>query len=211
MAIDFEALITKQVGEAGNIPAANIAKLAGSISSAVVREFVAKERYNAKLDEIETLKTDKQTAEDNATSAGKWKDKYNALKSEFESFKSDTEAKEKLADIKAAYKKLLDETGIDPKRHDAILRATAFDAMKLDADGKLEDADKLKKAIETEWADFKVSTRTQGAKVENPPRTDGSTLTQADIYAKDEKGRYKLSTAERQKALTEHPEVMRKE
>lgn len=210
MAIDFEALITKQAGEDGNIPAANIAKLASNISSAVGREFVAKERYNAKLEEVETLKGEKQTAEDNATNAEKWKNKYNALKSEFDAFKADTEAKAKLGEIKAAYKKLLEESGIDAKRYDTILRATVFDDMKLGADGKLEKADELKKAIETEWADFKVSTRTQGIKVENPPKNDGSTLTRADIYAKDEKGRYKMTTAERQKALTEHPELMRR-
>ena len=211
MAIDFEGLITKQAGEDGNIPAANVAKLASAISSAVGREFVAKERYNAKLDEIETLKSDKQTAEDNATNAGKWKDKYNALKSEFDTFKADTEAKAKLGEVKAAYKKLLEECDIDAKRYDTILRATDFSAMKLDGEGKLDKAADLKKSIESDWADFKVSTRTQGAKVETPPKNDGSTLTKADIYAKDEKGRYKMSTAERQRALVEHPERMRKE
>lgn len=211
MAIDFEALITKHVGEDGNIPASGIAKMASAISSAVGREFVAKERYNAKLDEIETLKGEKQTAEDNATNAGKWKDKYNALKSEYDTYKSDTEAKAKLSDVKAAYKKLLEDSDIDSKRLDTIIKATSFDGMKLGDDGKLEKADELKKAIDSEWADFKVSTRTVGTRVENPPRNDSSTITKADIYAKDEKGRYKMSTSERQKALTEHPELMRKE
>nr|MCR4577352.1 hypothetical protein [Clostridiales bacterium] len=43
-------------GEDGNIPASAIAKVAAAISSAVGLEFAAKERYNARLEEIETTK-----------------------------------------------------------------------------------------------------------------------------------------------------------
>ena len=64
MAIDFEATINKYAGEDGNIPAGNVAKIASAIASAVGREFVAKDRYNAKLDEITQLENDKQAAED---------------------------------------------------------------------------------------------------------------------------------------------------
>ena len=77
MAIDFEALITKHAGEDGNIPAANIAKIVSAISSAVGREFVPKDRYNAKLDEITQLEQDKAAAEDSATKAGKFEERYN--------------------------------------------------------------------------------------------------------------------------------------
>lgn len=173
MAIDFEQIITKHAGEDGSISAANIAKVASAISSAVGREFVAKDRYNAKLDEIETLKGEKQTAEDNATTAGKWEAKYNKIKEDFDAYKADTEAKAQLNSVKSAYRKLLEDSGIDTKRLDTIIRATVFDGMKLDADGKLEKADDLKKAIEHDWSDFKVSTRTDGAKVENPPKDTG--------------------------------------
>ena len=169
MAIDFEALITKHAGEDGSIPAANIAKVASAISSAVGREFVAKDRYNAKLDEIETLKGEKQTAEDNATAAGKWEAKYNKIKDDFETYKADTEAKAKLNDVKAAYRKMLRDEGIADKYLDTVIRATSFDGMKLDADGKLEKSDELKTAIGKDWADFKATTKTEGAKVDNPP------------------------------------------
>lgn len=36
----------------------------------------------------------------------------------------------------------------------------------------------------------------------------GKTLTKADIYAKDDRGRYKYSTAERQRMIAENPDVM---
>ena len=38
----------------------------------------------------------------------------------------------------------------------------------------------------------------------NPPANDGKTMTKADIYKKDDKGRYVMSAAERQKALMEN-------
>lgn len=174
MAVDFEALITKYAGEDGNIPSANVAKIASAISSAVGREFVAKERYNAKLDEIETLKGEKQTAEDNAQAADKLQKRLDALKAEYDGYKADTEAKAKLNDIKAAYKQLCIDEGVNPKYIDTVLRATQFDGMKLDAEGKLEKADELKTAIGKDWADFKTTTKEQGAKVETPPKPDAS-------------------------------------
>jgi len=198
MAIDFEALITKHAGEDGNIPAGNVAKIASAIASAVGREFVAKDRYNAKLDEITQLENDKQAAEDNATKAGNWEKKYNTLKDQFDIFKADTEAKAKLADVKSAYRKLLNDAGIDPKRHDTIIKATVFDGMKLGEDGKLEKADELKKSIETEWADFKVSTRTKGADVDNPPKDNdgnGANPRAAEIAKKFHERRYGAAPA----------------
>ena len=198
MAIDFEAIITKHAGEDGNIPAGNIGKVVSAISSAVGREFVAKDRYNAKLDEITQLEQDKAAAEDSATKAGTWEKKYNSLKEQFDTFKADTDAKAKLADVKAAYRKLLNDAGIDPKRHDTIIRATVFDGMKLGEDGKLEKADDLKKSIETEWADFKVTTRTKGAEVDNPPKNEdgnGANPRAAEIARKFHERRYGAAPA----------------
>lgn len=202
MAIDFEAIINKQTEADGTISAANAAKLAATISSAVGKDFVPRERYNAKLEEIETLKNDKQTAEDTATNAGKWKEKYEKLKGEYEGYKADVDAKAKLSEVKAAYKKLLEDSDIDARRIDTIIRATSFDGMKLDKEGKLEGSQELKKAIDKEWSDFKVSTSTKGAAVENPPHGSAK-LTKEDIYKRDDHGRYVMSTAERQKALAE--------
>lgn len=198
MAIDFEALITKHAGEDGNIPAANIAKIVSAISSAVGREFVPKDRYNAKLDEITQLEQDKAAAEDSATKAGKYEERYNKEHEAFEKYKSDVEAKAALDAVKEAYKGLLSEASIDPKRHATIMRATAFDSMKLDKDGKLENVDKLKADIEKDWADFKVTTTTKGAQVENPPASNGKAKRSKDeiMAIKD--------TSERQRAIAEN-------
>lgn len=199
--VNFEEALKKYAGEDGSISAENISKAASALSSAVGRAFVDKTRYNAKLDEIETLKTDKQTAEDKLAAAEKWQEKYTKEHETFEKFKADTEAKNKLADVKSAYKKLLTEAGIDPKRHDTIIRATSFDGMTLDKDGKLEKADDLKKSIETDWADFKVTTTTKGANVETPPANNApAKKTKEEILAMKDVG-------ERQKAIAENHEL----
>ena len=60
-----------------------------------------------------------------------------------------------------------------------------------------------------EWAEYVTTTTTTGAKTSTPPANNGGAkLTKAEIYARDEHGRYKLSTAERQKALSENPDLM---
>lgn len=199
--VNFEDLLKKHAGEDGSIPADAISKAASAISSAVGRAFVDKSRYNAKLDEIETLKSEKQTAEDQLTAAQKFEDKYNKEHEAFEKYKSDAEAKAARDAVKAAYKALLTECSIDPKRHDAILRATAFDDKKLGQDGKLENADALKADIEKDWADFKMSSKTKGQDVGNPPADHGKAkLTVDEIMAiKD--------TAERQRAIAQNHEL----
>lgn len=199
--VNFEEILTKHAGEDGSIPADAISKAAQAISSAVGRSFVDKKRYNDKLDEIETLKADKQAAEDNATTAGKWKDKYDALKTQFDTFKNEQAAKDNLAKLHTAYRDLLKESGIDSKRYDVIIRATDFKNMKLGDDGKLENADSLKKDIGENWADFKVTTTTKGAAVENPPANNGPAKRTKDeiMSIKD--------TSERQRAIAENHEL----
>ena len=71
-------------------------------------------------------------------------------------------------------------------------------------DGKFKDADKLIKDIKEEWSDFIVSSETKGANVTTPPaNVNGGKISRAEIFKKDEHGKYVLSTAERQKAIAE--------
>ena len=199
--VNFEEILTKHACEDGSIPADAISKAANAISSAVGRAFVAKDRYAAKLDEIDKLTNEKNTAEDELAKAKKYEERYTKEHEAFEQYKTETDAKNTLAAVKEAYKALLGEANIDPKRYDAILRATSFDDKKLGADGKLENADVLKQGIEKEWADFKVSTTTKGATVETPPANNGKAKRSVDeiMAIKD--------TAERQKAIAENHEL----
>lgn len=202
---DFESIVRDHAGEDGAIPANAIAKLVKAISITVGTEFVEKARYKAKLEEIDTLKGEKQTAEDSATTAEKWKTKYNALKEDFDNYKREQTAKETRGAKEKAVRQLLRDAGISEKRLDSVLRVYDVDGVELDDKGAIKDAKARTDAVKTEWADFIVTTTTQGADIAHPPtNTGGGALTKADIYKKDDHGRYVLSAAERQKALIDN-------
>ena len=166
---DFEAIIRKHVDNDGNIPTSAINAIVTAIKSAVGNEFVDKERYKAKLSEIETLKEEKQQAEDNATTAGKWKDKHDALKAEFDSYKTSVTAKETRAAKQNAYKAVLNAVNMPEKWLERAMKGVDFDSIELDDKGEIKNVDALKETITKEWADVIGTTGTQGADVGKPP------------------------------------------
>ena len=133
------------------------------------------------------------------------KSEYDKIKKEYDDYKADISAKETKSAKEHAYRELLRGAGVSEKRLDAILKVTNLDSVELDKDGKIKDADKHTETVKTDWADFIETTSTQGANTATPPTNNGGTkMTKADIYKKDDKGRYVLSTEERQKALVEN-------
>lgn len=136
-----------------------------------------------------------------------YKEKYEKEHKAFEDFKTEQTNKENRAAKEKAYRELLIAAGISEKRVDSILKVSDLEKVELE-DGKIKGADELTNNIKTEWADFIVNTQIKGADVHNPPaNNDGKPLTKADLYKKDERGRYVMSTAERQKALAENPNI----
>lgn len=132
-----------------------------------------------------------------------WQEKFEKEHEAFESFKKQTENDANAAKVKAAYRKLLADEGISEKRLDAIVKVTDLSNMKLDKDGNLEKADDLKKAIQDEWSEFKVTVTEKGASVEKPPQTGKPVKTKEEILAiKD--------TTERQKAIAENLQLFGK-
>ena len=165
-----------------------------------------RDKYKADADKY----AETQKALDDLKNGEDWKGKYSDLKKMFDDYKTEVQTKETVGKIKAAYTDLLKAANVDEKRIDAILRVTDLKDLKLDESGKLIDADKISEGIKSEWSAFITSTNTKGTNVETPPvNQNNPTITKAEIYAKDEHGRYKMSTAERQKTLTEHPELMK--
>lgn len=195
---DFESIIKNHCSEDGSIPAEAIAKLTKAISTTVGNEFVEKTRYKAKLEEIETLKAEKQTAEDSATTAEGWKKKYETLEAE-------TKAKETRSAKEKAYRSLLKAANVDEKYHDRAMKAASDDinSIEFDKDGNVKNADKLTEKIKTEWSDCIINVSETGANTPNPPANSGGKMTRAEIYAKDDNGKYKLDTTARQNALAE--------
>ena len=138
-----------------------------------------------------------------------WKEKYDNLKGEFDKYKTDVQEKETHNKKVEAYKAILKDANLSEKGIEKAVKYADWDKIEIDTDGKLKGANDHIKAVREEWAEYVTTTTTTGAKTSTPPANNGGAkLTRAEIYAKDEHGRYKLSTAERQKALAENPELM---
>lgn len=172
-------------------------------------DALKEQRDNYKADAEKLVDVQKEL---NELKNGKdWKGEYDKEHKAFEDYKAEVAGRETQQKVSNAYRELLEGLNIDKADVDLIMAGVKTDDMKLDSDGKLEKADELKASAKERYARYIPTETTKGAKVENPPKKDGNTLTRAEIYAKDDRGRYKMSTAERQKAIMEHPEIMRKE
>ena len=133
------------------------------------------------------------------------KEDYDKLKREYDDYKADITAKNTRTEKENAFRELLKSVGVSEKRLNAIIKVSDIDGLELDKDGKIKDAEKHTETVKSEWADFIETTTTKGANTANPPANGGGTkMTKAEIYKKDDKGRYVLSTEERQKALVEN-------
>lgn len=141
--------------------------------------------------ELDTLK---EAAEKNE-GKNPYKVKYDALKEEFEAFKADTEKKATKAAKEDAYKALLKEAGVSEKRIAAVLKVSDVDSVELDKDGKIKDADALKKSIKEEWSDFILTEGTKGANTTNPPANNGGNTFE------------KMSLAEKMAYANDHPDA----
>lgn len=153
-----------------------------------------------KLPEVQKeLDKYKKIAESN--NGDEWQDKYNRIKKEFDEYKADIQTRETMAAKKSALesiaKDFLSENGVAK-----AIKYADWDAYELDDNGKLTDAKKHIKELKEEWSDYVLTEDTQGAKTENPPTgTGGGALSMADIYKKDEHGRYVMDAEQRQKEI----------
>ena len=139
-----------------------------------------------------------------------WKEKHDKLKGEFDKYKGDVEAKETRANKEKAVRAFYESKGITGKNLEIAMRGSRaeIDGIELDGD-KIKDNSALDALVKGDFSGLVATTTTKGATTANPPANNGGDkLTKADIYKKDDKGRYVMSTAERQKALAENPNLM---
>ena len=170
-----------------------------------LREDIAK--YKADAEKLTTVQ--KELDDMKANSNDDWKEKHDKLKVDFDNYKKGVEAKETHSKKEAAYRAILKDANLSEKGIEKAIKYAEWDKIELEADGKLKGASDHIKAAKEEWAEYVTTTTTTGAKTSTPPaNSGGAKLTKAEIYARDEHGRYKLSTAERQKALAENPELL---
>ena len=120
-------------------------------------------------------------------------------------------AKETKAAKEAAVRAYFESKNITGANLSIAMRGARDEIAGVELDGTtIKDTSALDALVSGEFAGLVVTTTKQGAATATPPaNTGGSKMTKADVFKKDEKGRYVLSTAERQKALAENPELMK--
>lgn len=146
-----------------------------------------------------------------ANSGDDYKAKYEAEKKAFADYKADQTAKETKAAKEKAVKAYFEGKNITGANLDIAMRGCRDEIGAIELDGdKIKDTAALDALVGGTFAGLVVTKTVQGAQTANPPANNGgSKLTKADIYARDEHGRYKMSTAERQKTLAENPDLMK--
>lgn len=164
----------------------------------------AEEKAN-KLDDVQ-----KELDGLKANSGDDWKSKYEKEHNDFETYKKGVTEKETKAAKEKAVKAYFEGKNITGANLDIAMRGCRDEIGAIELDGdKIKDTAALDALVNGTFAGLVVTKTVQGAQTANPPANNGgSKLTRADIYAKDEHGRYKMSTAERQKALAENPELL---
>lgn len=160
-------------------------------------------KYKADAEKLPGIQ--KQLDDLKAAGDGGYKEKYEKEHSAFEAFKSDITAKESKAAKEKAVRAYFESKNITGANLDLAMRGCGEEMAALELDGdKIKDTKSLDALISGTYKGLVSTTQTQGANPANPPANNpGSVKTREDIYKKDDKGRYVLSTSERQHALAE--------
>lgn len=165
----------------------------------------AEEKAN-KLDDVQ-----KELDGLKAKAGDDWESKYKNEHKAFEDYKKDITAKETRAAKEKAVKAYFESKNITGTNLDIAMRGASAEISGVELDGdKIKDTAALDELVNGTFAGLVVTTTQRGASTSNPPANNGgSKLTKADIFKKDEKGHYVMSTEQRQKALAENPELMK--
>lgn len=167
--------LTRKMLAAMDIPAEKIDEIITAHTETLSAIKEERDGYKANADKLPDVEKDLAKANEELETfrSGDWENKYNTLKGEYDTYKTDTETKAIKNAKETAYKQLLLDAGISDKRIASILKVSDVDAVKLDKNGKIEDADKLTESVKTEWADFIVEKKEQGATTPKPQTNEG--------------------------------------
>ncbi len=158
-----------------------------------------RDSYKEDAEKMADLQKELKELKDNAKDESKnpWKAKFDELKDEYEQYKQDEAVKETKRTKENAYKQLLKECNVSDKRISSVLRVSDLESIELGEDGKIINADELKKSIKKEWSDFIYSESEKGAETATPPTNTGGKKSKEEIMAiKD--------SVERQNAIAEN-------
>ena len=125
--------------------------------------------------------------------AAKHSGDYDKLKKEFDDYKAEVHNKEVAAAKKAALTAVAKDAGLSEAGIAKALKYTDLATVELDENGNAKDGKNLIKSLRDEWPEYIETTKTEGARTENPAAGGKVAKTREEILAiKD--------TAERQAA-----------
>ena len=135
---------------------------------------------------------------------GGYKAKYETEHKDFQDYKDGITAKETAAAKEKAARAYFESKGIPADSMGLVIRGAKAEISGLELDGeKIKDSTALDALLNGDYKGLVGKTTKTGTETQKPPDTTGGVKSRADIYKKDDKGRYLLSTAERQSALAE--------
>lgn len=161
-------------------------------------------KYKADADALPKVQRELDTLK--AAGDGGWQEKYEKVKKDLDDYKAEVSIKEAKAAKEKAVRAYYESKGITGKSLDIAIRGSGaeIDALEMDGD-KIKDTSALDELVNGTFSGLVSTTTTKGADTATPPTTTGGGgITKAEIYKKDDHGRYVMSAAERQKALMEN-------
>lgn len=169
--------LTRKLLEGMGIEDKQIETIIEAHSETVTGLKAERDKYKEQAEKVPDLKKQLEEAEQKLEEAAtetddEWEQKYNDEHKAFEDFKAQVDADKAAAEKARAYRAMLMDAGVDPKRIESVMKVTDLSAVEME-DGKLKDADKLKASAKEEWADFIVKTKTEGADPATPPTSTG--------------------------------------
>lgn len=133
-----------------------------------------------------------------------FKARYEKERQDFQAYKDGIAKKEAAAAKEKAARAYFESKGIPAKSMGLVIRGAKGEIESLELDGeKIKDASALDSLLDGDYKGLIGRARKTGTETETPPDASGGAKSRAEIYKKDDKGRYILSAAERQKALAE--------
>lgn len=155
-------------------------------------------------DDAEKLPGVQKELDDLKKDGGDYKAKYDKEHKDFQEYKDGITKKEAAAAKEKAARAYFESKGIPAKSMGLVIRGAKNEIEGLELDGeKIKDAKALDDLLSGDYKGLIGRTKKTGTETETPPDASDGAKTRAEIYKKDDKGRYILSAAERQKALAE--------
>ena len=161
-----------------------------------------REAYRADAEKLPGVQRELDALKNN--SGNDYKAKYEKEKKDFQDYKNGIAEKESAAAKEKAARAYFESKGIPADSMGLVIRGAKAEISGLELDGeKIKDSTALDTLLSGDYKGLIGKTTTKGTETKTPPNTSGGIKSREEIYKKDDKGRYILSTAERQAALAE--------